>query len=391
MKKFISLFLSAAMLFACTACTANTPPASTQSSEQSGAVGEPAEAQKLDLSDVKIGVLIYEVSGEVPIAITAYLDGIKEATGLNYEMVHGSNYDEQTNISAAQNLISSGVDGIILCMDSGTVSILEECSMAGVYLAGFLCDFERSYDSIKDNEYFLGTICDGAYDNSIIGEVAADLAIKDGLNNVGIISFPYNYFPHKEEAVERFNEKISEYNATVEGSEQITTYDMHPLSFKPLEETYFSDHPEIDGIFSLAANYVYPTIVSTNRTDVKLYTTGYSLGDTDAFIQGNIGMMVQCSYESLVYPIALISNAVKGVSYADQPDYADRVDCTQLFFTTVEELETFQDKSFFFTADYSKAIISPAKLAELMPFYNGDATYADLVTAVNSCGFEDMK
>lgn len=47
-----------------------------------------------------------------------------------------STYDEATNLSKVQDLISSGCEEIIMTADMGTTSILEECQSAGVYVAG---------------------------------------------------------------------------------------------------------------------------------------------------------------------------------------------------------------------------------------------------------------
>lgn len=57
-----------------------------------------------------------------------------------------STYDEATNLTEIQNLISSGCNGIILTADMGTAAILEECASAGVYVAG-LDDF---FDAVAD-------------------------------------------------------------------------------------------------------------------------------------------------------------------------------------------------------------------------------------------------
>ena len=134
-----------------------------------------------------------------------------------------------------QNLISSGCNGIIMCMDSAMASVMEECALAEVYVAGYLCDFETSFDTIKDNPYFLGTICDGEYNNASIGAEAATLALEDGVKNIGVVTFPLRYYPHKAEAIAEFQARIDEYNATAADDAKITVFETQELSFEPLD------------------------------------------------------------------------------------------------------------------------------------------------------------
>lgn len=389
MKKLAALLLAGAMVFNLAACGANgstnSGDTATGTSQQSSAE---APSGAYDFSKVKIGVIGFFESGENLDAITAYLDELSANIGFRYEYVAGSSYDEQTNITTAQNLIASGCNGIIMCMDSGTEAIMEECASAKVYMAGFLCDMESSLDKIKDNPYYLGNVCDGFYDNGTIGEKAAELLIADGNTNVGIVTFPLNYYPNKALAIDAFTSKIAEHNQTA--AEEVEIYETVELSFSPLEDTYFQDYPELDSIFGLASGFVHPTMVSAGKTDISLYTTGFKKDDVDAFHDGSIRMMTLSNTEALVYPLAMILNEVSGQPYADKPATGERVDTSTIFITSDEEMNALVEKCFYCTNDMADAFIDAEGFKSYLTAYNSDATYEELTSALLKMSMEDI-
>lgn len=138
----IKLLMSATMLLGLAACGG---AGEQQGSDSTAAGNSTAEQASFDYADVKIGVLGHMQSGETLDALTVYMDALSEEVGFSYEYVVGSSYDEQTNITAVQNLIASGVDGIILAIDSGTPAILQECEAAGVFLSAFITDMDWQF------------------------------------------------------------------------------------------------------------------------------------------------------------------------------------------------------------------------------------------------------
>ncbi len=371
------------MLFS-TACgnTSEAPSGDTNT-------GSEVTSTAYDYSDTKIGVVGFFESGENLDAVSSYMDSLSAEVGFEYEYVAGSSYDEQTNITIVQNLIASGCDGIILCMDSGTEAIIEECEAAGVYVAGFLTDMDSSFDSISDSPYYLGTVCDGYYDNSAIGVKAAELIIEDGKKNVGITTFPLAYYPGKAQAIDAFKATIDEYNATA--TEPITYYDVEELKFTQLEDTYFQKYPDLDAIFNLASGFVYPTIVKTGNEDkVTLYQTGYKKDDVDAINDGSIRMMTLSNTEAIIYPTAMILNKVAEKPYADAPETAERVDTSVVYITNPDEANAFIEKGFFSTNDMEDAFVDAEEFKEYLTVYNEDATYESLLEELDSMSMEDI-
>lgn len=341
----------------------------------------------------KIGVGLYTDSGRAVDAIKAYLEGISSEVDCEFSYVTLSTYDEATNLSEVQNLISSGCEGIILTADMGTTSILQECTSAGVYIAGFLCDYNTSYttayDDVFGSEYFLGTVCDGWQDSSQYGIDVANSIIENGYKNVGVITFPSWAYPNQADTDKAFRATIEEYNKTAE--EPITLVDTVELQFAPLEDTYLSEHKDIDCIFSLAAgaNFVYPVIVAAGRTDIALYTTGFeATDDVENFGSAGNGVFkgIMCSApEAIVYPLCLLIDQLNGTTYADLPEKSERVDCTPYEVISDEDMEQMKTK-LYFTADYKDAVITGADIVNMCASYNSDATYAALVEKLQGLG-----
>lgn len=346
----------------------------------------------------KIGVALYTDSGKSVDAIKAYLAGISEAVDCEFVYATLSTYDEATNLTAIQNLISAGCEGIILTADMGTVSILEECEAADVYLAGFLCDFNQSFYTAHDDVFgspnFLGSVCDGWRDASPYGEMVAADVIEKGYKNVGILVFPAFAYPNQMEVAKTFMAKIDEYNATA--AEPITYYQPEELMFQPLADTYLAEHPDMDCLFSVAAGagMVYPVLVANNRTDVKLYTTGFE-GTDDVTNFGSSGNgcysgALFSAPEAIVYPLCLLIDALNGVSYADMPEEPQVVDCMPLVVISEEAMQAVVDYSMYFNADYARAVIPGEQVKNLCASYNPKATYADLVAVLATLGVDHL-
>lgn len=355
----------------------------------------------VEVKEHKIGIGLYTDSGKSVEALKAFLDGISETVGCEFVYTTLSTYDEATNISSIQNLISSGCEGIILTADMGTQAIVEECQAAGVYMAGYLCDYNTSYttayDAVFGNEYFLGTVCDGLDDPSPYGTMVAEDVIEKGYKNIGVITFPSYAYPKQANVDAAFREKIQEYNGSASEADQITVADTIELNFTALEDTYLSENPDLDCIFSIAAGAgnVYPVLVANNKTDIKLYTTGFE-GTDDADNFGSNGN--QCyqgimfsTPEAIVYPLCLIIDQLNGITYSDLPEEAEVVSCSPMIILSDEDLAKVEESSIYYTASYDDAFLTGEDVVNLCASYNPDATYANLVDTINHMGVEDLQ
>lgn len=348
-----------------------------------------------------IGVCFYQDTGKAVDATKAFLESLSDTLNVEFKYGTFTQTDEAANLTKVQELIASGVDGIIGTMDLGTQSILSECEAAGVYYGGYLCDFDTSYtnayDDVFGNPNFVGTVTDGHNpDDVCVGTQFFDSLIEYNeshadapLTHVSMAIFPSWAFPAQATAADQFVATVDEYNKTAETPITVDPLDeeVDVLNFAPLDSTYFSKHPDTQAIMSFAAgtSFVYPTMVSAGvDSDIKLFTTGYEGGEESNF--GSAGnqtyqQVIVTGVETIVYPLVLLLNKINETEFADMPEKAERISTEQYIVNSDEDMELFVN-SLYTTADVSAAAYTPEDVLNMTAFGNPDATYADLVSAV---------
>lgn len=350
-----------------------------------------------------IGVCFYQDTGKAPNATKAFLESLADTLNVEFKYGTFTQTDEAANLTKVQELIASGVDGIIGTMDLGTQSILSECEAAGIYYAGYLCDFDTSYttayDDVFGNSNFLGTVVDGhAPDDVNIGDQFFDSLIEYNernadapLTHVSMAVFPVWAFPAQTTAAEQFVADVEEYNKTAETPITVDPLDeeVDVLNFAPLDSTYFSKHPDTQAIMSFAAgtSFVYPTMVSAGvDSDIKLFTTGADGGEEINFGSAGTQTYQQIAFtgaESIVYPLVLMLNKINDTEFADMPEKAERIS-TELYIVNSDEDMELYVNSLYNTADAANAAYTPEDVLNMTAFGNPDATYAGLVEAVQT-------
>lgn len=348
-----------------------------------------------------IGVCFYQDTGKAVDATKAFLESLSDTLNVEFKYGTFTQTDEAANLTKVQELIASGVDGIIGTMDLGTQSILSECEAAGVYYGGYLCDFDTSYtnayDDVFGNPNFVGTVTDGHNpDDVCVGTQFFDSLIEYNeshadapLTHVSMAIFPSWAFPAQATAADQFVAIVDEYNKTAETPITVDPLDeeVDVLNFAPLDSTYFSKHPDTQAIMSFAAgtSFVYPTMVSAGvDSDIKLFTTGYEGGEESNF--GSAGnqtyqQVIVTGVETIVYPLVLLLNKINETEFVDMPEKAERISTEQYIVNSDEDMELFVN-SLYTTADVSAAAYTPEDVMNMTAFGNPDATYADLVSAV---------
>ena len=350
-----------------------------------------------------IGVCFYQDTGKAPNATKAFLESLADTLNVEFKYGTFTQTDEAANLTKVQELIASGVDGIIGTMDLGTQSILSECEAAGIYYAGYLCDFDTSYttayDDVFGNSNFLGTVVDGhAPDDVNIGDQFFDSLIEYNernadapLTHVSMAVFPVWAFPAQTTAAEQFVADVEEYNKTAETPITVDPLDeeVDVLNFAPLDSTYFSKHPDTQAIMSFVAgtSFVYPTMVSAGvDSDIKLFTTGADGGEETNFGSAGTQTYQQIAFtgaESIVYPLVLMLNKINDTEFADMPEKAERIS-TELYIVNSDEDMELYVNSLYNTADAANAAYTPEDVLNMTAFGNPDATYAGLVEAVQT-------
>lgn len=360
-KKAMSLLLALAMVFALAAC------GGSGGSEGSGDAAAPAASSDsgdgaqsaASFKKTTIGVGLYFDTGFYAENVKTYLNNVGKAMNVDFVYTLMTQTDESANLTKVQEMIASGVDGIILTLDMGTQAILEECAAAGVYVAGFLCDFNTSYntnyDAVFKNEYFLGAVSDGPCGDDLrAGYDYFDSLMEYNdrnpdapITHVAMTTFPSWAFPVQQVFVQQFTEKVEEYNKTASAPITLDPLDeaVDVLQFAPLDSTYFSKHAGIDAIMCFAdgATFVYPTMVSAGVDGkIKLFSAGYGEG-VDAYFgskgSATFQQVTVSAIEAVAYPVVLLVNKINGVEFPDMPADAERVSCFSMILNSDEDIQ----------------------------------------------------
>ena len=121
-------------------------------------------------------------------------------------------------------------------------------------------------------------------------------------------------------------------------------------------------------------------------SDIKLFTTGADGGEENNFGSAGTQTYQQIAFtgaESIVYPLVLMLNKINETEFADMPEKAERISSEQYIVNSDEDMELYL-KSLYNTSDAADAAYTPEDVLNLTAFGNPDATYADLVKAVQS-------
>lgn len=173
MKKLAGLGLVAAMSLSTLAGCGNS----------GNAAGDTSAKESKKQSDVKIGVLVQDVSGEEALGFRAYYeDYIADQYGVTFTYTDELT-DAASEKSAIEKFASQGYQGVISFSSNDRALQIETCESNRIYYAvaaGMLDDDQ--YEQYKGNEYFLGQVgpsMETEYQAGVdMGKFFADKGIK---------------------------------------------------------------------------------------------------------------------------------------------------------------------------------------------------------------------
>lgn len=364
--------------------------------------------------------------------------GVQQATGNNYDsMCHlldalGEEYNftytaelmdrnADAALSSVQNALLSGAQGVIAMTDTDTSTnrrIVEMCEENGAYYAGYMNDFKSIFDpeetSVTDAQYilesdnFLGSVTDGdiARDGGTRGEWLFNQISQTDYRKIVFAHSPTYAYPVAATAINKFVELMEAWNQAhpedqfevyTEGtSANSTVYDgAYQLGFGgPGSTIPDSDIAEFveNGVEAIVAvnslgNKLLPSIQSANA-NIVIYQIGREDEIVDEFPE-TIKSLCQTPAETIVYPLALILNAVNGTQYSDYPSDKESTLITgnYIYMATEEDLEASVGTTMNFTEGnpVSASLVSVEEFGELL---NG--SYADLTGLIASWTTENV-
>lgn len=416
LKKISAILLAGVMAVSVVGCggsggnAANSNPAQADSGAASDDSGNAESAPAVEGKACTIGVAFYQDTGLAVDATKAYLESLSDTLNVKFTYTVLTQTDEAANLTKIQELISSNVDGIICTMDLGMTSIIQECEAAGVYLGGYLCDYDTSfntaYDQVFKSDYFVGTATDGQNpDDVTIGTTMFNSLIEYNERNadapithVSMAIFPVWAFPTQQVGAEQFVAAVEAYNATADTPITVDPLDEESdiLAFAPLDTTYFAKHEGTQAIISFAAGsaFVYPTMVQAGvDSSMKLFTTGFDGGEEANFGSAGNGTYQQnmvTAVESVTFPLVLLLNKINGVEFSDQPTEAERISTAQYIINSDEDMAKFQ-KSCYYTKDVANAMYTPQDVLNMTAYGNPNATYAELKGILSAMTIDSIK
>lgn len=372
MKKAIAIILTMVMTAVCLAgCGNSAEPGQDSSSEVVEEVaGEaPTETaagnseESMDNGGNKtIGVIFYSKTDALGSVVYALVNEAAKTWGVNVKWEIGG-LDNDTQLNSVQNLISGGVDGIMIIplADTVTQKTSEMCEKAGVYFS--LCFRDIIDESIREqvtaNPYFVGMTFEA--DLGAAKELIR-IASEQGCSNAGI-GYNSPTVPYEKQVTAGINEgleeygvnKIAEYTVSDTGDANVTTSNI---------ENFLSAYPDMDLVVNAAgSNGIGEASVELLRnTGVKLATRDFFTGMEEAFNDDVLAVACGGMAPDALYSFAMCYNAVAGTPLSDS-----YISCQQkyIFLTSAEECQMYEkyfgsDLSHIgevYTADYLNGLL----------------------------------
>ena len=165
MKKLIALLLALMMVLGLAACgepagdDTQTPDSNPGTVESDPAGGEVEPDGENPLAGKHIGMMIYSTTTPWAINIIDTIQSLCDSLGMELTVAEAGTPNDV--ITAAENLLSAGVDGMLCAMDGGIANkVMELTDVAGVYTSfTFTTILEESYyDEVAASEYYAGSI-----------------------------------------------------------------------------------------------------------------------------------------------------------------------------------------------------------------------------------------
>lgn len=373
LKKLVSTVLVCAMtlsLLAGCGSSSTSSSGSTQGTDVSAEAGGESEDIIVSEDAPTIGVVFYSKTDSLGASVYSLVNTAAKELGVNVKWEIGA-LDNDTQISQVQNLISAGVDGIMIIPLANTVSqkVSSLCEDAGVYLS--FCFRNITDDSIKEtvtaNPYFVGMVSE---DEQGAGEHLVQSLTSQGRTNLGVAySTPGSAVgDNRNIGIDNGikNEKakkLAEFSIPADGNVNTVSSGV---------QNFLTAYPNMDGIVfgsvSLGCGEAVVQILQSSNQDVVFSCIDTFEGMADAFANGQLATVAGGMSPDALYSFAMLYNACMETPISDSYIEASQ---PYLFITNEKECETFETYisnpekiTEVFTSEYIKSL-SKANSADL--------------------------
>jgi len=361
------------------------------------------DPNKGDKGGVKILVGVQQTRGNNYEAMCKFLDALKPELNFTYD-IQLMDRSDNNNVILLENAILKGISGIITMTEmaaSATQGVIEMCEEEGVYYAGYMSDFWKTYSDSnlsgkkpKDSKYCLGSVSDGELDSETTAKWLFDTVKKSPYRKIVLTRAPEYAYPSSIAASEVFKGLVDEYNKTAEEGDKFELWTDGVTKGAAYEIAYglptsFSSTVTSwqkwggDDLALVGLNYCAGSIMgidSYNNQKFPIFNVGWDddvakeFGDiTDS--TKPVKALCQTPCETIIYPLVRMLNAINGTPYADEPtNPEDRI--IEAKYCHIESPQDIVDGSthclnFNDARDLKYALITPAEVKGLLAANGG--------------------
>lgn len=393
MKKLIALLLIACLTLGMLAgCASEKTPDEGKTNETDAPVVDSKEPQgstgEADLSPKTIGIVIWGTDDATTAPIKALTEHLADSIGYSVIWKTGD-FDGDAQLAAVENLINSGVDGVIMMpiVDLAIENYYQACEDAGIpyiqFFRGIQDDDLR--EDMLSRDYFLGWTSE---DDVAAGYKMVEILAGKGCKNfAGIYMAPGNPATDDRQAgfekafADGVGTKVAEYMLPFGNGTDPNLYTQATMNF-------FDQYGDgIDAILSsVGSNGGSEAILAAIESSGKDCVAGeFDMPSTaaQALEKGTLGITAEGMMCDMVYVFAIMANYLMGTPLSEDPIC---LDTGYIFVTSAEEQEQYyqyvdSEGVYAYTADEFK---------QMLRAYNPDFTAEDLQAFADAWSLQDV-
>lgn len=334
----------------------------------------------------KIGVIYYSLVDTLGTETVKMCEQFGEMFNCEMQFIQASSSDE--NLTAFENLCAADCQAVVSCfVDAALPSILQIADNYGVYYGAISREIpseeiRKTVEAMPQYKWWIGGCRENEYEAGY--SVIDTLAKQYGCTKFALVGNTVGGSSAHDDRFKGFYDALEDngLTAVTEGrgtSAEQTEYVNNMLTM------------DIDA-FAVSGGgmdkCIQPVAAAGKTGQIKIGTIDIGEGALEALSENSVHVLLGGHAIDAVYSLV---NAYNHLSCGDQPytDLAEGEKCNLLLkYIVVDSAEVY--------ADYLKYVdgeVAPYTVDELksvMPYYNPDATYADLQAMVDAWSIEDV-